>query len=650
MQSFLLSSFSLMALIIIIVALLFFIVIKQSPHQAVYKEWLLIYFLGLMIWHGMGFLSGGLHTQWRELTYRITNSLFNMGLAITCIGFVQVAYLFPDKAFEKERKLVLRISLVVTVAYLLTIVWYHFLSHNGAGSSPNGYGAFVNPLAGLYTLLLDGWVVVVFLRKAAHFRKMGRTAVAYPSRLLGLMLMVFIFISLMFIYPGGDHPMVLPIYIYGLWVMLQVQCILFIIYSSFPVSFQTKMLGFTLAVVMAILSITIMAIVPFTTNADTAVNLAQRVHDQETLIKLCIVIVLSAAFIIGVFPIILRKNMVQPLGRLVEGMKRADEGDLSVTVPEGVLDEMGIVSRHFNNMVASLGKYRQEIKHYTETLEQQVQDRTADLQKSLNDLKAAQAQLIQAEKMASLGELTAGIAHEIQNPLNFINNFSELNQELATELMTALADNDAEEATDIAKGIQTNAEKIRSHGMRADGIVKGMLQHARTTAGQSAPTDINALCDEYLRLAYHGLRAKDKNFNTALVTSFADDIGELTIVGQDIGRVVLNLVNNAFYAVRQRTDKEQGNGYEPEVKFTTAKQDQTVTITVEDNGSGIDEVIMDKIFQPFFTTKPTGQGTGLGLSLSYDIVKAHGGLLQAENRKEGGARFTINLPVSGGGL
>ena len=267
------------------------------------------------------------------------------------------------------------------------------------------------------------------------------------------------------------------------------------------------------------------------------------------------------------------------------------------------------------------------------------------VEKAYMDLKSTQAQLIQSEKMASLGELTAGIAHEIQNPLNFVNNFSDVNTELIDELKSELATGNVQLANEIADDIKDNEQKINHHGKRADAIVKGMLQHSRTSSGQKELTDINALADEYLRLAYHGLRAKDKSFNATMKTDFDESIGNINIIPQDIGRVILNLINNAFYAVDEKK-KQTGDGYEPTVSVSTKKNNGKVEIKVSDNGNGIPQKVLDKIFQPFFTTKPTGQGTGLGLSLSYDIVRAHGGEIKVETKEGEGSTFIIQLPTN----
>jgi signal transduction histidine kinase len=266
------------------------------------------------------------------------------------------------------------------------------------------------------------------------------------------------------------------------------------------------------------------------------------------------------------------------------------------------------------------------------------------IEQAYNDLKSTQAQLIQSEKMASLGELTAGIAHEIQNPLNFINNFSEVNTELLVEMKGEIDKGNIDDAKTIAIDVIDNEQKINHHGKRADAIVKGMLQHSRISTGQKELTDINALADEYLRLSYHGMRARDKSFNATLQTDFDSSLGKINIGPQDIGRVLLNLYNNAFYAVSEKK-KQQPEGYDSSVSVSTKKVDGKISISVKDNGDGISQKVIEKIFQPFFTTKPTGQGTGLGLSLSYDIIKAHGGEIKVETREGEGAEFIIWLPT-----
>lgn len=295
-------------------------------------------------------------------------------------------------------------------------------------------------------------------------------------------------------------------------------------------------------------------------------------------------------------------------------------------------------------------------KHKTNLL---LQHQKEQVESTLTELKSTQAQLIQSEKMASLGVLTAGIAHEIRNPLNFVNNFSEVNKELLLELKEEIRKGNLEDVKIIANDVMDNEEKISHHGKRADAIVKGMLHHSRTGSAQKEPTDINLLVEEYLRLSYHGFRNRDKSpghagFNATIETNFDESIGEINVVPQDIGRVLLNLFNNAFYAVSAfanvslRADEvaSTDKGFKPTVFVSTKKKNKWIEISVKDNGIGIPGKIKDNIFQPFFTTKPPGEGTGLGLSLSYDIIKAHGGEIKVESQENKGSEFKVLLPVT----
>jgi signal transduction histidine kinase len=683
-----------MALIIIITAVIFILSISRISDDADYKKWLLYYFLGLFFWHGMGFISGGLHSEWRELTYRYTNTLFNAGLCLTSFSFVQIAYLFPTRGFENERRKSSYIIGLVCVAYLATIFWYHFLKDQTNATSYT-YGKFVNPLAGSFGLIVTIFSLVVFLRKSLFFRRMGSKD-KVPARLLALCTAITIALSGLFIYPGISTPFVLPTYIYGLWILIQAQLLIFIIYSHFPVRFELKLVGFTFTSVMAILSILTMLIVPFTTNSDDAVNLAQRSHDQELLLKLMLIIIGSAVFIAWIYPFILRVSLIKPLENLMKGIEKANQGNLEVEVPYGMLDEIGVVTNNFNLMVKSLKQSQNQLTAHANTLEQQVADRTSELRNSLNDLKSTQAQLIQSEKMASLGELTAGIAHEIQNPLNFVNNFSELNSELVKEIKQELiigneqlAKGEIEEtinhlknAIEVSRDIEANSEKINHHGKRAESIVKSMLEHSRKSSGIKELTDINKLCDEYVRLSYQGLRAKKKEFICDYKLDLDPNLPLVNVVTQDIGRVILNIINNAFQAcneksqdLKKRIEQEKspmdtdptlrslptgqeglelvsisgGRGktekYQPLISLATRNLDNLIEIKITDDGPGIPDSIKDKIFQPFFTTKPTGQGTGLGLSLAYDIIKAHGGEINVKSEAGLGAEFIIQIPT-----
>ncbi len=306
-------------------------------------------------------------------------------------------------------------------------------------------------------------------------------------------------------------------------------------------------------------------------------------------------------------------------------------------------------------------RQQQILREQNESLERGVEERTAELkeqkealQASLNNLKATQLQLVQKEKMASLGELTAGIAHEIQNPLNFVTNFSEINIEMLAEIKEqlakeALSDEVKLNLDDLLNAVTINLEKIHHHGKRADDIVKGMLLHSRTTSGQKELTDINALAAEYFKLSYHGLRAKDKAFNAIMKTDLDESIKKINIIPQEIGRVLLNLFNNSFYSVTEKKLNENISGlkkYEPTVYLSTRKLNDKIEIKVKDNGMGIPAKILDKIYLPFFTTKPSGQGTGLGLSLSFDIIsKGHMGEMKVETEEGEFTEFIITLPT-----
>jgi len=277
-------------------------------------------------------------------------------------------------------------------------------------------------------------------------------------------------------------------------------------------------------------------------------------------------------------------------------------------------------------------------------LERTVEERTTELNHSLQELKTTQKQLILSEKMASFGELTAGIAHEIQNPLNFVNNFSEVNNELIAEMKREMEDGNLPQAKIIAIDLAMNMGKITDHGKRAESIVRNMLHHARSNKGTTERTDINALVDEFLRLSYHGIRVKDNSFSANLERHFDPAVEKANVNPQDMGRVMINLYNNAFHAVSEKK-RLQPSGYEPKVTVSTRRLPDKIEIKVMDNGIGIPEKTLDKIFQPFFTTKPTGQGTGLGLSLSYDIIKAHGGEIKVQSKVGEGSEFTVTLPI-----
>lgn len=334
-----------------------------------------------------------------------------------------------------------------------------------------------------------------------------------------------------------------------------------------------------------------------------------------------------------------------PIAFIISG-RQFERKPFAAALDKGDVDTLGAIAGLIrtllqNRKIIELKSQKAEV----EKQNKQIAAQRDQLEQALADLRNAQAQLIQSEKMASLGELTAGVAHEIQNPLNFVNNFSQVNEELIKELEDEASNGNLDEVRAIVNHIATNSERINHHGKRAEAIVKSMLQHSRISSGQKELTDISVLADEYVRLAYHGFRAKDKSFNAKVQTDLDPSVGKINVVPQDIGRVVLNVINNAFYAVNER-QRVEGQGYEPTVIISTTKQNGKVEIKVRDNGNGIPQNILGKIFQPFFTTKPTGQGTGLGLSLSYDIVKAHGGEIKIETKEGEGSEFVIQLPLS----
>jgi len=355
------------------------------------------------------------------------------------------------------------------------------------------------------------------------------------------------------------------------------------------------------------------------------------------------------ALLIGVLAFVLKDFNIVPYTQLTVSGMRIGSAIEAVLLSFALANKINIYRQQKEEAEAKAFSQLKEneklVLGQNVILETKVAERTKELNHLLEELKETQTQLIQREKLASLGELSAGIAHEIQNPLNFVNNFSEINLELIAEMNNEMDNKNFEEARGLAKSVTENEEKINHHGKRADAIVKGMLQHSRSSAGKKEPADINALADEYLHLAFHGLRAKDKDFHASFTTDFDQSIGKVNMVAQDIGRVLLNLINNAFYAVNERS-REEGAPYQPTVSVSSTKSKSHVYVRVSDNGYGISHKVLDKIFQPFFTTKPTGQGTGLGLSVSYDIVQAHGGEIKVESKEGEGASFILGLPLS----
>ena len=344
----------------------------------------------------------------------------------------------------------------------------------------------------------------------------------------------------------------------------------------------------------------------------------QEITKSKQQIRITSLLVCLVVFAIGILiGFVLAKNISIPVLALRDAALKVGEGDRTQRVNPRGKDEIGQLTHAFNKMVE-------------------------DLEKAESERKVAQDLLIQSEKMASLGQMTAGIAHEIKNPLNFVNNFSQLSTELIQEIEEST---DEEEKAELFGDLKSNLNKINHHGKRADSIVATMLQHSRGTAGTKVPTDLNKLMDEYADLAFHGTRATIQDFNCTITKHFDSALPHVNVIPQELSRVFLNLLNNAFYAVAERVEKNPGSA-KPEVVITTQLVEGKAVLKIKDNGSGIPTEIKDKIFEPFFTTKPAGKGTGLGLSLSFDIVtKEHQGMMSVNSEKGVYTEFVITLPV-----
>lgn len=435
-------------------------------------------------------------------------------------------------------------------------------------------------------------------------------------------------------------------YFMFVWLGNLASIVLYISTAAVPASFQTKITGFTFVVAATILCIVTLTFYPPDYSADMAAQLEQ----HQGLIRLAVITLLVSIMILVLMPLMLKISLTNRLKRLLDGVQQVNDGQLDTQVEVGLPDEIGLLTKNFNQMTQNLKKAQADTKEYAHLLEKKVVERTAQLEQSLKDLKMAQAQLIQTEKMASLGELTAGISHEIKNPLNFIMNFSELSEDLIHELKEEVEKEPIDKPllTGLADDIAGNIQKIEHHSKRASSIVNSMLVHSRTSKGVKEPTEINELVELYLRTGYEEMLIKNKGFETVVQKEFDPAAGRLNIIPEDIGRVLLNLFSNAFYAVAEK--KKRCNGvFEPLVKVTTRKLGRRVELCVQDNGTGIPPAVVTKIFQPFFTTKPAGEGTGLGLSLSYDIVtNAHQGELTVETEEGRGTLFRILLPVEEG--
>jgi two-component system NtrC family sensor kinase len=601
-------------------------------------------FAGYYLTDCLFFVTNALHHLVVSIPFKgLMYGLSNIILGTTLLFFVGFAYQCGGNPYRRESQVVLLI-----VAMMLGLDFY--LSDQAAS-----YIIYPH-LAG--TL----WVTGVFGRKARRVTRESSLPTPNSNMLRGFQKWAFIIFliwaSVAFL-PPVDFlhlgPFTLSFIVVPPLMFIQItySIIVFLNYTPQRTSFQAKVVGLVLCPLLIILALTPLLL------RQLIVNLPNfdQVNHQMVAAFLFLIPITTLLVIVGL-PRFLRSNLLSPLNQILEGVRQVDAGNLTVQVPVTIRDEIGDLAQNFNQMTHSLRQSKEELTQYAETLETKVAERTQELKQSLDNLKAAQNQLIQKEKMASLGELTAGIAHEIQNPLNFVNNFAEVSAELADELAQTVSAGDIPAATALSADLRENMGYIVENGQRASSIVRSMLEHSRSSTGERRPTDLNELADEYLRLTYHGLRrsGQDVDFQVQLCTQFEEGLKPVMVAPQDIGRVLLNLYHNAFYAVQQKQRQMQktvlaGAGeeaqapYQPTVWVSTRQVNGSVELSVRDNGVGIPEAIRDKIFQPFFTTKPTGEGTGLGLSLSYDIVtKGHGGEMVLESQEGERTELVISLP------
>ncbi len=632
-----------MSLLLFLFATGTFIFVNNLKENTPSKKWFRLLYLGNLLWQSSDLLRYSLHPSMvGSLIYQLDVSIWAIpSFCLLEISYLQFLYFFVGNPFERERKIVLYISIFISCIICTLTFWNEFYNQSNIlvfNLIAFGYGFLINMLA-----------MILCFRKAVYFNKKQEKISANGSLYMAILNFCYVMTSVIVITFGFYSTIGYWTFFLVVWIGNLTALGVYINFGAVPTSFQTKMIGFTFIIVMTVLMMVTLVFYPLLPPTEIEISTTQ----QTGLTKLIVIILCSIFVLTFILPRILRYTLTDPLQRLLDGVQKVNSGDLSSKVTVVHPDEIGNITSNFNLMTQSLKQSKDELMQYASTLEQKVNERTAELQHSLNHLKETQAQLLQSEKLASLGELTAGIAHEIQNPLNFVNNFSDLSVELANELKEEMnkGEMDKKLVYDLVSDIAQNQEKITYHGKRASSIVKGMLEHSRTSTGIKTPTDINKLADEYLRLAYHGLRAKDQSnsttrFNSDFKTDFEPDLPLFEVIPQDFGRVLLNLINNAFYAVGKRTNQENGkaNVYKPMVVLTTQRVENQLFIKIKDNGTGMSEATKAKIFQPFFTTKPTGEGTGLGLSLAYDIItKGHNGTIDCESEEGQGTTFTIKI-------
>jgi len=622
--------------------MLVFLLRLKQPTQI--RKWMIINYLASVIWQVDQTIRFSLAPSVQgSLLYKIeTVLIYSPALALLVLSYFQILYLFLYQPYEKERRLMVKIVVPVAIGLVCLNAWNEFA---------NNSNLFVFQVTSfLYGLITNIWALVISIRKARFLKTVDQQASKAHNLLvwvnLGFILMCVVAVVFGFYSPVGYWTFFILI-----WLCNLAQIIIYITFSAVPASFQIKIAGFSFVTVVTFLTIVTLVFFPPLIPTEIEARLAQ----QEGLKQMLIIIAVAALFIVSVLPGLLRKSLSEPLKRLLSGVKQVNAGDLKVQVIVGSPDEIGDLTVNFNQMTHSLKLANDELREYAETLEVKVEERTAALKQSLDTLQTTQAQLIQSEKMASLGELTAGIAHEIQNPLNFVNNFSEVSAEMMQELKEYLEAGKLTEAIELAEEMIGNLTKINHHGGRAAGIVKSMMEHSKVSDGIRHSVDINTLCNQYAKLSYNSMVAKNKSFACRIEIVNDADAVNIEVISEDIGRVFQNVFINAFYAIDEKVkqQKESAIAYEPKIFLNTKmlyKPDGSkdcMEIRIRDNGTGMPELVKAKIFQPFFTTKPTGNYTGLGLSISYDIVtKGHGGTFLVESSLGEGTEMIIRLPIT----
>lgn len=627
---------SVMAFILALTAAGMFFHLYRLQQPVNGKSWLMMFYFGLFCWQTENVIRYSMPASYDGTLPQSISvaAILIPSLSLTLIAHAQYVYRFLVHLYPKESRVVLKISIVLFLLEFAFVIWNEFYA--GGKIEVSRFSAF------LFASLFSLWMISVAIRKAFYMRMID-PRVAEAHFIYAFINGCYVIGSSMsvafgFLTVAGSWS-----YFMFVWLGNLASIVLYISTAAVPASFQTKITGFTFVVAATILCIVTLAFYP----PDYSASLAAQMVQHRGLMRLMIITVLVSVMIWLLMPFMLKISLTNPLQRLLVGVQQVNQGKLDTKVEVGLLDEIGLLTQNFNQMTQSLRKAQEEANEYAQILERKVAERTAQLQQSLQELKSAQAQLIQTEKMASLGELTAGIAHEIKNPLNFILNFSELCEDLAKELKEEVDSGNInkELISDLVDDISGNIQKIGYHGKRASSIVNSMLVHSRSSKGVKELTDINELVEIYLRTSYEEMQIKNKSFQADIRKQYDPEVGKLNVIPEDIGRVLLNLFSNAFYAMNEKKKSLNGD-YEPTIQVITKWENGKVELCVKDNGTGIPQNVVDKIYQPFFTTKPSGQGTGLGLSLSYDIItKGHGGELNVQTKEGDGTRFTISLPL-----